>query len=123
MSETVRVFFESSKSFPPASKSLLTLQEVDASLSRLAQLTKEDEQQSELESIAKKWDRPFVRLYFLVWKNKNNLLLFPQMHLQRPQMHHSAGQTRPEDERRSQTRVSARSGRERVLRPAVPLPV
>lgn len=54
MSETVRVFFENSKSFPPASKSLLTIQEVDASLSRLAQLTKEDEQQSELESIAKK---------------------------------------------------------------------
>lgn len=77
MSETVRVFFESSKSFPPASKSLLTLQEVDASLSRLAQLTKEDEQQSELESIAKKWDRPFLRLYFLVWKNKNNLLSVP----------------------------------------------
>lgn len=54
MSETVRVFFESSKSFPPASKSLLTIQEVDASLTRLAQLTKEDEQQTELEFIAKK---------------------------------------------------------------------
>lgn len=54
VSETVRMFFEDSKSFPPASKSLLTLQEVDASLMRLAQLTKEDEQQSELEQIAKK---------------------------------------------------------------------
>uniref|UniRef100_H3CY38 DNA ligase n=1 Tax=Tetraodon nigroviridis TaxID=99883 RepID=H3CY38_TETNG len=54
VSETVRVFFDNSKSFPPASKSLLTIQEVDASLTRLAQLTKEDEQQSELESIAKK---------------------------------------------------------------------
>uniref|UniRef100_A0A674N174 DNA ligase n=1 Tax=Takifugu rubripes TaxID=31033 RepID=A0A674N174_TAKRU len=54
VSETVRVFFESSKSFPPASKSLLTIQEVDASLTRLAQLTKEDEQQTELEFIAKK---------------------------------------------------------------------
>lgn len=54
MSETVRLFFENSKSLPPASKSLLTIQEVDASLTRLAQLTKEDEQQSELESIAKK---------------------------------------------------------------------
>lgn len=54
VSETVRMFFENSKSFPPASKSLLTIQEVDASLTRLAQLTKEDEQQSELESIAKK---------------------------------------------------------------------
>ncbi|XP_008426731.1 DNA ligase 3 [Poecilia reticulata] len=54
VSETVRIFFEESKSFPPAAKSLLTIQEVDASLMRLAQLTKEDEQQSELESIAKK---------------------------------------------------------------------
>uniref|UniRef100_A0A3Q2CF39 Ligase III, DNA, ATP-dependent n=1 Tax=Cyprinodon variegatus TaxID=28743 RepID=A0A3Q2CF39_CYPVA len=54
VSETVRMFFEESKSFPPAAKSLLTIQEVDASLTRLAQLTKEDDQQSELESIAKK---------------------------------------------------------------------
>ncbi|XP_036975066.1 DNA ligase 3 [Acanthopagrus latus] len=54
VSETVRMFFEESKSFPAATKSLLTIQEVDASLMRLAQLTKEDEQQSELESIAKK---------------------------------------------------------------------
>ncbi|KAM4727190.1 DNA ligase 3 [Anableps anableps] len=54
VSETVRMFFEESKSFRPAAKSLLTIQEVDASLTRLAQLTKEDEQQSELESIAKK---------------------------------------------------------------------
>lgn len=56
VSETVRMFFEESKSFPAATKSLLTIQEVDASLMRLAQLTKEDEQQSELENIAKKWD-------------------------------------------------------------------
>lgn len=61
VSETVRVFFDNSKSFPPASKSLLTIQEVDASLTRLAQLTKEDEQQSELESIAKKYSL-FIRL-------------------------------------------------------------
>ncbi|XP_034033646.1 DNA ligase 3 [Thalassophryne amazonica] len=54
VSETVRMFFEESKSFPPAAKSVLTIQEVDASLTRLAQLTKEDEQQSELEDIAKK---------------------------------------------------------------------
>lgn len=54
VSETVRMFFEESKSFPPATKSLLTIQEVDASLTRLAQLTKEDEQQRELEDIAKK---------------------------------------------------------------------
>ncbi|XP_077596050.1 DNA ligase 3 [Stigmatopora nigra] len=54
VSETVRMFFDESKSFPPAAKSLLTIQEVDASLCRLAQLTKEDEQQGELEQIAKK---------------------------------------------------------------------
>ncbi|KAM4620500.1 DNA ligase 3 [Polymixia lowei] len=54
VSETVRMFFEDSKSFPPAAKSLLTIQEVDASLTRLAQLTKEDEQQKELEDVAKK---------------------------------------------------------------------
>ncbi|XP_069395877.1 DNA ligase 3 isoform X2 [Paralichthys olivaceus] len=54
VSETVRMFFDESKSFPPTAKSLLTIQEVDASLTRLAQLTKEDEQQTELEDIAKK---------------------------------------------------------------------
>uniref|UniRef100_A0A665URI0 DNA ligase n=1 Tax=Echeneis naucrates TaxID=173247 RepID=A0A665URI0_ECHNA len=54
VSETVRMFFEESKPFPPAAKSLLTIQEVDASLTRLAQLTKEDEQQTELQDIAKK---------------------------------------------------------------------
>ncbi|KAG7483695.1 hypothetical protein MATL_G00041100 [Megalops atlanticus] len=54
VSETVRIFFEGSKSFPPAAKSLLTLQEVDASLTRLAQLTKEDDQQKELEAISKR---------------------------------------------------------------------
>ncbi|XP_076017351.1 DNA ligase 3 [Genypterus blacodes] len=53
VSETVRMFFDESKSFPPAAKSLLTMQEVDASLTRLAQLTKEDDQQNELEDIAK----------------------------------------------------------------------
>ncbi|KAJ3589245.1 hypothetical protein NHX12_010091 [Muraenolepis orangiensis] len=54
VSETVRMFFDDSKSFPPAAKSLLTIQEVDASLTRLALLTKEDEQQQELDSISKK---------------------------------------------------------------------
>ncbi|XP_012677474.2 DNA ligase 3 [Clupea harengus] len=54
VSETVRLYFDDSKSFPPATKSLLTLQEVEASLNRLAQLTKEDDQQKELQDIAKK---------------------------------------------------------------------
>lgn len=52
MSETIRVFFEQSKSFPPAAKSLLTIQEVDEFLLRLSKLTKEDEQQQALQDIA-----------------------------------------------------------------------
>uniref|UniRef100_A0A667HG01 DNA ligase n=1 Tax=Lynx canadensis TaxID=61383 RepID=A0A667HG01_LYNCA len=52
VSETIRVFFEQSKSFPPAAKSLLTIQEVDAFLLRLSKLTKEDEQQQALQDIA-----------------------------------------------------------------------
>lgn len=63
MSETVRMFFDDSKVFPPAAKSLLTIQEVDSSLTRLAQLTKEDEQQSELEEIAKKYS--FLNVYII----------------------------------------------------------
>ncbi|XP_023099554.1 DNA ligase 3 isoform X2 [Felis catus] len=52
VSETIRVFFEQSKSFPPAAKSLLTIQEVDAFLLCLSKLTKEDEQQQALQDIA-----------------------------------------------------------------------
>ncbi|XP_072501034.1 DNA ligase 3 isoform X2 [Notamacropus eugenii] len=52
VSETVRVFFEQSRSFPPAAKSLLTIQEVDEFLLRLSKLTKEDDQQSVLQNIA-----------------------------------------------------------------------
>ncbi|XP_032136785.1 DNA ligase 3 isoform X7 [Sapajus apella] len=52
VSETIRVFFEQSKSFPPAAKSLLTIQEVDEFLRRLSKLTKEDEQQQALQDIA-----------------------------------------------------------------------
>ncbi|KAM6163926.1 DNA ligase 3 [Rhynchocyon petersi] len=52
VSETIRVFFEQSKSFPPASKSLLTIQEVDEFLTQLSRLTKEDEQQQALQAIA-----------------------------------------------------------------------
>lgn len=52
VSETIRVFFEQSKSFPPAAKSLLTIQEVDKFLLRLSTLTKEDEQQQALQDIA-----------------------------------------------------------------------
>ncbi|MGH0151774.1 UNVERIFIED_CONTAM: hypothetical protein FKN15_043644 [Acipenser sinensis] len=54
VSETIRMFFEGSTSFPPPSKSLLTIHEVDAFLERLSQLTKEDEQQKELEDISRK---------------------------------------------------------------------
>lgn len=52
VSETIRIFFEQSKSFPPAAKSLLTIQEVDAFLLHLSKLTKEDEQQQALQDIA-----------------------------------------------------------------------
>ncbi|KAM5215805.1 DNA ligase 3 isoform 1-T1 [Hipposideros larvatus] len=52
VSETIRVFFEQSKSFPPAAKSLLTIQEVDEFLLHLSKLTKEDEQQQALQDIA-----------------------------------------------------------------------
>uniref|UniRef100_A0A8C9A502 DNA ligase n=1 Tax=Prolemur simus TaxID=1328070 RepID=A0A8C9A502_PROSS len=52
VSETIRVFFEQSKSFPPAAKSLLTIQEVDEFLLQLSRLTKEDEQQQALQDIA-----------------------------------------------------------------------
>ncbi|XP_062816539.1 DNA ligase 3 [Anolis carolinensis] len=52
VSETVRLFFERSRSFPPAAKSLLTIQEVDAALTRLASLTKEDDQQALLQELA-----------------------------------------------------------------------
>uniref|UniRef100_A0A096MKE9 DNA ligase n=1 Tax=Rattus norvegicus TaxID=10116 RepID=A0A096MKE9_RAT len=56
VSETIRVFFEQSKSFPPAAKSLLTIQEVDAFLLHLSKLTKEDEQQQALQDIASRLD-------------------------------------------------------------------
>ncbi|XP_045841920.1 DNA ligase 3 isoform X3 [Meles meles] len=52
VSETIRVFFEQSKSFPPAAKSLLTIQEVDEFLLRLSRLTREEEQQQALQDIA-----------------------------------------------------------------------
>ncbi|KAG8525065.1 DNA ligase 3 [Galemys pyrenaicus] len=52
VSETIRVFFEQSRSFPPAAKSLLTIQEVDEFLLQLSRLTKEDEQQQALQDIA-----------------------------------------------------------------------
>ncbi|RXN22584.1 DNA ligase 3 [Labeo rohita] len=69
VSETVRMFFEDSKSFPPAAKSLLTIQEVDASLSRLAQLTKEDDQQAELQDIAKKCTGNDLKCYIRLVKH------------------------------------------------------
>uniref|UniRef100_A0A8C0GCS1 DNA ligase n=1 Tax=Chelonoidis abingdonii TaxID=106734 RepID=A0A8C0GCS1_CHEAB len=52
VSETVRIFFEESKSCSPAAKSLLTIQEVDEFLTQLSKLSKEDDQQSVLQDIA-----------------------------------------------------------------------
>ncbi|XP_029442383.1 DNA ligase 3-like [Rhinatrema bivittatum] len=57
VSETVRIFFEESKTFSPAAKSLLTIQEVDEFLSRLSNLSKEDEQQKALEDISCRLER------------------------------------------------------------------
>ncbi|NXI74028.1 DNLI3 ligase, partial [Anseranas semipalmata] len=54
VSETIRLFFEQSKSCPPAAKSLLTIQEVDEFLVQLSKLTKEDDQQSVLQDITRK---------------------------------------------------------------------
>ncbi|XP_067293875.1 DNA ligase 3 [Pseudorasbora parva] len=69
VSETVRMFFEDSKSFPPAAKSLLTIQDVDASLSRLSQLTKEDDQQTELQDIAKRCTGNDLKCYIRLVKH------------------------------------------------------
>ncbi|NXA35384.1 DNLI3 ligase, partial [Eudromia elegans] len=54
VSETIRLFFEQSKTCPPAAKSLLTIQEVDEFLIQLSKLTKEDDQQSVLQDIARR---------------------------------------------------------------------
>ncbi|NXK10740.1 DNLI3 ligase, partial [Herpetotheres cachinnans] len=54
VSETIRLFFEQSKSCPPAAKSLLTIQEVDEFLIQLSKLTKEDDQQSVLQRITRR---------------------------------------------------------------------
>ncbi|NXT77312.1 DNLI3 ligase, partial [Zapornia atra] len=54
VSETVRLFFEQSKTCPPAAKSLLTIQEVDEFLLQLSKLTKEDDQQSVLQHITRR---------------------------------------------------------------------
>ncbi|XP_076451969.1 DNA ligase 3-like [Babylonia areolata] len=54
VAETVRVSFESSKLLMPAKKSALSLQEVDALLTKLSQFTKEEDQQRVLTKIAVK---------------------------------------------------------------------
>ncbi|XP_020369051.2 DNA ligase 3 isoform X1 [Rhincodon typus] len=54
VSETVRIFFEESQTFPPAHKSVMTIQEVEAALTQLSKLTREEDQQKELQNIAAK---------------------------------------------------------------------
>ncbi|XP_059342911.1 DNA ligase 3 isoform X1 [Ammospiza nelsoni] len=54
VSETIRIFFEQSKTCPPAAKSLLTIQEVDEFLMQLSKLTKEDDQQSVLQQMSRR---------------------------------------------------------------------
>ncbi|XP_021375504.1 DNA ligase 3-like [Mizuhopecten yessoensis] len=54
VAETVKIFFEQSKSLMPAKKSALTLQQVDYLLEELSLVTKEDDQQRILTKIAKR---------------------------------------------------------------------
>ncbi|XP_072445527.1 DNA ligase 3 [Chiloscyllium punctatum] len=54
VSETVRIFFEESQTFPPAHKSVMTIQEVEEALTQLSKLTREEDQQKELQNIAAK---------------------------------------------------------------------
>lgn len=51
---TISEFFQKSKSVKPASKSTLTLQEVNEYLIQLSKLTKEDDQQKLLTDVCKK---------------------------------------------------------------------
>lgn len=50
--ETIQLYFEESKKFRPAKKSLITIQEVDDFLEELSQLTKEEDQINHLKSVA-----------------------------------------------------------------------
>ena len=70
MSETIRVFFEQSKSFPPAAKSLLTIQEVDEFLLRLSRLTREEEQQQALQDIASRWGSCLMGMGLGRWSHR-----------------------------------------------------
>lgn len=54
VSETVRIFFDQSSSFPPAHKSVMTIHDVDSALIQLSQMTREEDQQKELQTIASK---------------------------------------------------------------------
>ncbi len=54
VAETVAKFFEESEEVSAASKSHLTVHDVDQFLEKLATLTKEDEQQHELTKFIKK---------------------------------------------------------------------
>lgn len=51
---TVSEFFQKSETVKPASKSTLTLQDVDNFLQQLSKLTKEEDQQRHLTKISKK---------------------------------------------------------------------
>lgn len=58
VADTVKVFFEKSRKLPPQSKSSLSLQEVDAYLEQMSKVTKEDDQESVLTSVAARSDLP-----------------------------------------------------------------
>ncbi|XP_078278256.1 DNA ligase 3 isoform X2 [Rhinoraja longicauda] len=54
VSETVRIFFDQSSSSPPAHKSVMTIHDVDSALAQLSNMTREEDQQKELQTIASK---------------------------------------------------------------------
>ena len=52
VAETVKTFFDKSRKLPPQEKSSLSLQEVDAYLEQMSNVTKEDDQESVLRTVA-----------------------------------------------------------------------
>lgn len=58
VADTVKVFFEKSTKLPPQSKSTISIQEVDAYLEQMSKVTKEEDQQSVLTAVAKRYVLP-----------------------------------------------------------------
>lgn len=65
VAETVSEFFEKSKTVKPSSKSTLSLQNVDEYLIQLSKLTKEDDQQRHLKTVAQRYSNFLFMLLIL----------------------------------------------------------